>query len=103
MPRDVSLSDSKCCENATVGKNGLSRKLQIFSTRIVCNFGDFFVCLQSAGAAGNVAGAATAKEGGASLGPQSDLGTGARGSQNTKTTSPPPPIMASSKTCCSPM
>ena len=23
MPRDVNLSDSKCCENATVGKNGL--------------------------------------------------------------------------------
>ena len=23
MPRDVSLSDSKCCENATVGTNGL--------------------------------------------------------------------------------
>merc|ERR1719154_628529 len=24
MPRDVSLSDSKCCENATVGKIGLT-------------------------------------------------------------------------------
>ena len=24
MPRDVSLSDSKCCENATVGINGLN-------------------------------------------------------------------------------
>ena len=25
MPKDVSVSDSKCCENATVGKNGLRK------------------------------------------------------------------------------
>ena len=61
----------------------------LYGKSFLCNFGDFFVCLQSAGAAGNVAGATTAKGGGASLHPQSDLGTGARGSQNTKTTSPP--------------
>ena len=30
MPRDVSLSDSKCCENATVGINGLSIILLLF-------------------------------------------------------------------------
>ena len=59
----------------------------------VCQFGDFFVCLQSAGAAGNVAGAATAKEGGASLRPQSDLGTGALVPKTRRPHVPPPPIM----------
>ena len=59
----------------------------------MCNFGDFFVCLQSAGAAGNVAGAATAKEGGASLRPQSDLGTGPAVPKTRRPPVPPPPIM----------
>ena len=45
MPRDVSLSDSNCCENATVGKNGLKEvnveevppMIRISHVRAFCN------------------------------------------------------------------
>ena len=37
MPRDVSLSDSKCCENATVGKNGLNQMVYHFEVDLESN------------------------------------------------------------------